>query len=113
MTASKLSLIYFTASNKIEAEALSEQLVQRKLAACCNLLPAESSMYFWQDKLEKSTEWIVLVKTRTELFEPIENFLDIHHSYDTPCVLSLPIDRASAKYQQWVLDSTVSRESAK
>jgi periplasmic divalent cation tolerance protein len=80
-------------------------LVQTKLAACVNLFPIQST-YWWQGKVEKSSEFGAFIKTKRHNFEKVKRIILKNHSYDVPCVVEIPIKCASKKYAQW-LDKNV------
>ena len=95
--------IYSTLKNKKEAEQIGEGLVRKKLAACCNLFPIES-IYSWRGKIVKDKEFAMFIKTKKENFKKVEKFILKNHSYDTPCILEIPITRVTAKYLKWLVN---------
>ena len=94
-------LIYSTFPNKKEAERIGEGLVRKKLAACVNIFPIES-IYSWQGKIAKDKEFAAIIKTKKGNFKKVEKFILENHSYDTPCILEIPISRTTRKYWQWL-----------
>ncbi len=99
--------VYSTFSSKKEAKEIGERLVRKKLAACVNIFPIES-IYSWQRKIAKDKEFIAIIKTKKENFKKIEKFILENHSYNTPCILEIPIGRVTQKYLKWV-DKNVSK----
>lgn len=95
------SVILTTAGSSEEAESLARGLVQRKLVACAQLLPI-SSIYTWENKVEKDSEVLLLFKARADLYDVIESYILRNHSYDTPEVLQLDLKRGSAGYLRWI-----------
>lgn len=93
--------IYITFSSKQEAEKLSQQLVIKRLAACVNIWPIKS-VYKWQGRIRKAKEWAGLIKTRQSNYKKVENFILKNHSYDTPCVIEIPINKINKKYSAWL-----------
>ena len=93
--------IYSTFPNKKEAEEIGEKLVKRKLAACVNIFPIDS-IYSWQKKIVRDKEFAVIIKTQKKNFKKIEKFILAKHSYTTPCILEIPINRVSQKYLKWL-----------
>lgn len=95
-------MIYMTASSKEEAETISKALVEARLVACANILPAHTSFYHWEGKIEHSDEVAVIFKSRPELFEKIETKIKALHSYDVPCIVSWPIEQGHAPFLEWI-----------
>jgi periplasmic divalent cation tolerance protein len=87
-----------------EAEALriGRTVVQERLAACANLLPGSRSVYWWQGKLEESTETVLVLKTRRALFSSVSERVAGLHRYETPCVIGLPLVEGHAPYLDWI-----------
>ncbi|NTV30072.1 MAG: divalent-cation tolerance protein CutA [Candidatus Omnitrophica bacterium] len=103
---SSYGVVLITASNADEAERIARGLLEKKLAACCNIVPGLRSLYWWQGKLEDSSEVLLLVKTRRELFTELVAAVKALHSYTVPEVVMLPIVEGSGEYLQWIDGST-------
>src|SRR5437660_303108 len=84
------------------ANVLAQQLVERKLAACVNLLPAVHSVYFWQGALEQSTEVTLMIKTTGERYGELEAVIQASHPYDLPEIIALPIVKGLPAYLAWI-----------
>lgn len=93
--------VYSTFPNKKEAKEIGEKLIRKKLAACINIFPIES-IYFWKNKVTKGKEVVTIIKTQKKNFKKIEKFILKNHSYDTPCILEIPINRITSKYLKWL-----------
>ncbi|MDP1538793.1 MAG: divalent-cation tolerance protein CutA [bacterium] len=103
--------IYSTFPNKKEAEEIGERLVKNKLVACVNIFPIES-VYFWpasakasvgkQNKIIKEKEFAAIFKTKKENFRKVEKFILENHSYNTPCIIEIPLGRITKKYLSWL-----------
>ena len=98
--------VYSTFPNKKEAKKIGERLVQKKLAACINVFPIES-IYSWKGKIIKDKEFGAIIKTKKGNFKKVEKFILENHSYDTPCILEIPISRVTKKYLKWLQKSSV------
>jgi periplasmic divalent cation tolerance protein len=101
MKRSKIVFLYVTCSSKKEASELAHVLVRKRLAACANILPQMKSVYHWKGKIAEASEAVLLVKTKRELSEKVSKFLAMNHSYETPCVLELPLARSNPTYEKW------------
>ena len=99
-------LVYVTALAKAEAERLARLAVESRLAACANILPGVRSLYWWQGRMESAEEVVLLLKTTVELEEVLIQALTDSHSYDCPCVVSLPIESGNPAFLQWIEDET-------
>jgi periplasmic divalent cation tolerance protein len=103
-------VIYITAGSKEEAENLSRGLVEKKLAFCVNTLPGIQSTYRWEGKIHVDNEILLIVKTRQDRYEALEQWVKSNHSYDVPEILSLPIQKGLPEYlnaiDDWVSDQT-------
>ena len=88
------------------AVEIARTLVEERLAACCNIVPAVRSIYRWQDKIEDDNEVLVLIKTRTEHFERLRARILELHPYEVPEVLALPVEAGYAAYLEWMAKET-------
>ncbi len=95
------SVILTTAGSPDEARALGRGLVEAGLVACVQLLPIDS-VYSWQGKVEEDAEVLMLLKARADRYEAIEAYVLEHHSYDTPEILQLKVERGSEAYLAWI-----------
>ena len=99
---SDYSVVFMTASSHEEAENIAENLVSHKLAACVNILPNMKSFYWWDDKVCKDDELLLVAKIKTSLFKDLEKAVKKLHSYDVPEIILLPIENGSNTYLQWM-----------
>ena len=105
-----LSLVLTTEADQSKAEALAEQLITGRLAACVTLMPVQSC-YRWQGEIERSQEVQLIIKTSPQRLEQLLASLEAIHSYDTPEILHLAA-RAGAAYRAWALDALSSDDSS-
>lgn len=99
-------LVYVTAPGMEEAQSLARLAVERRLAACANILPGMRSLYWWQGRMESAEEVVLILKTTEALEEVLIQALTDAHSYDCPCVVSLPIESGNPAFLQWIEDET-------
>jgi periplasmic divalent cation tolerance protein len=88
------------------AETIATALVEARLAACVNVLPAVQSIYRWQDKVERATEVTLFIKTTQRHYAALESAIRAAHPYDVPEVLALPVAAGLPSYLQWVIAET-------
>ena len=94
-----------------DAAAVAEGLLARRLVACVNELPGVVSRYWWQGKIEQSDETLLVLKTTAERVPDVIAALDELHPYDTPELLSLPVEQGAAAYAAWVNAETAPRKT--
>ncbi len=99
-------IVFVTAKDADEAERIARGLLERKLAACCNIVKDVRSLYWWQGKVEDSPEVLLVIKTRQELFKRLAAEVKALHSYSVPEVVLLPITEGNEDYLRWIDDST-------
>ena len=88
------------------AKTLARHLVSQGLAACCNIVPAVTSIYSWNAELQEDTECLVVIKTSIARSEAIQNTISREHPYDLPEIVCLPITDGSERYLQWIAQQT-------
>ena len=103
--------VYTTWPTAVEAEAAGRQLVERRLAACVNILPQMTSIYSWQGAVERGEEAVMIIKTRASLAPEVSEAVKDLHSYETPAILVMPLESVEKSYLGWLLAET--REEAK
>jgi periplasmic divalent cation tolerance protein len=96
------SLVYITAPNEYSATLIAKALVERKLAACVNILPGGRSFYSWQGELVEQAELVLFVKTTTENLPALMILVKELHEYDCPCILSFEINEGSREFLSWI-----------
>ena len=99
-------LIYITFPNKKEAKKIGRILIEKRLAGCVNIFPI-GAIYWWQKKVVKEKEVALIVKTFEKNFGKIEKLVKKMHSYKTPCILSIPVEKVSKNYLQWIKKETI------
>lgn len=100
-------IILTTAGSQEEARRIAHALVEHRLAACVNIVPQIESIYRWQGKVEMAQEWLLLIKTQTELFERVRDAVKELHSYDLPECVMLDVSAGSHEYLDWIAKNTV------
>jgi periplasmic divalent cation tolerance protein len=98
--------------NAQAAEDIASTLVEARLAACVNLLPAVQSVYRWQGKVERTTEVTLLIKTTKRHYAALEAAIRAAHPYELPEVIALPVTTGLPSYLQWVITETTPEHHA-
>jgi len=99
-------LVYMTAASDEEADKIAEALLADRLVACVNVLPGMRSRYFWKGALESAAEVVVIAKTRAALLPDVVEKVRSVHSYEVPCVVSLPITGGNPDFLEWISAET-------
>jgi periplasmic divalent cation tolerance protein len=97
-----IRLIYVTTPDRQTAEQIAEAVVTEKLAACANILDGVTSIFYWDGKLCRENEAVLILKTPKERVEELTERIKKLHPYDCPCVVALPIDSGNPDFFQWV-----------
>jgi len=98
--------VYTTYPSLVEAEKAGRAIVERRLAACVNILPGMISHYWWQGALERGEEVVMIIKTRASLAEDVRQAVKDMHSYTTPAILVLPVESVDQAYLGWIMSET-------
>jgi periplasmic divalent cation tolerance protein len=98
-------LILTTAGSEAEARKIAEGLVERRLAACVNIVPRIQSVYRWEGKLEEAEEFLLLIKTSKPREEQVRAAITELHSYELPECIAISIASGSAEYLKWIEES--------
>jgi periplasmic divalent cation tolerance protein len=91
-----------TASGIDQARRIAAVLVEERLAACCNIVPAVESLYRWEGKFEHTIEALVIIKTTDERFDGVKARIRELHEYDVPELIALPVVDGLAPYLAWL-----------
>lgn len=96
------SLVLVTASSTEEAEKIARSVLERRLAACVNLVPGVKSIFWWEGKLDQASETLMLIKTTEEAVPALTEAVKQLHSYSVCEVISLPVVQGNKPYLQWI-----------
>ncbi|XP_001662826.2 protein CutA homolog isoform X1 [Aedes aegypti] len=96
------SIAYVTTPNANSAKELARKLVERKLAACVNIIPGLMSIYEWEGKINEDQEILLMIKTRTARVEELSKFVRENHPYSVAEVISVPIENGNPPYLEWL-----------
>jgi periplasmic divalent cation tolerance protein len=99
-------VVLVTAKDEDEASCIARVLVEKKLAACCNIVSGVRSIYQWEGAIADEREVLMIIKSRRELFASLEAEVRRRHSYSTPEIIALPITAGSEAYLNWIKQST-------
>jgi periplasmic divalent cation tolerance protein len=98
-------LILTTAASDSEARKIATTLVERRLAACVNVVSRIQSVYRWQGKVEVAEEFLLIVKTVKARLETVQSAIRELHSYELPECVAIAVEGGSTEYLEWITDS--------
>lgn len=99
-------LLVLVTCPKKSAEKIAREVLKLRLAACVNILGTVRSRYWWKGKLDSADESLLLVKTRTELFDELERAIRRIHPYEVPEIVGFHVERGSKPYVDWIMKET-------
>uniref|UniRef100_A0A7C2K141 Divalent-cation tolerance protein CutA n=1 Tax=candidate division WOR-3 bacterium TaxID=2052148 RepID=A0A7C2K141_UNCW3 len=94
--------VFTTTNEKEVAEKISEQLVQKRLAACVQILGPITSQYWWENRITKDTEFLIIAKTRADRYSEVEKAIKEVHNYTVPEILAVPVTAGNPDYLKWL-----------
>jgi periplasmic divalent cation tolerance protein len=95
-------LIYVTTPSREEAEKIAEAVVTERLAACANILDGVTSIFHWEGTLCRENEAVLILKTTEEKADALTARIKELHSYECPCIVTLPIERGNPAFLEWI-----------
>ncbi len=103
-----LRLLYITTKDKAEARKIGRTLVQKKLAACANILDGMESIYEWDGEIQEDHECVLIIKTHYSRVQKVTRLVKEMHSYECPCVISFTLteDEGNPDYLDWLEQSS-------
>jgi periplasmic divalent cation tolerance protein len=99
-------IVLTTAGSEQEARKIANTLVERRLAACVNILPQIESVYRWKGEIDSAIEWLLIIKTSAGKFAALRDAIIELHSYEIPECIVLQVEDGSLPYLQWLDEST-------
>lgn len=98
-------VVFITTDSRKDAERIAQILVERKLAACVQIVPEIVSIYRWQDAIQQDSEVLMFVKTLESKFDELEKVVRENHPYDVPEIVAIKANRVSTPYFNWLKES--------
>lgn len=98
-------IVLCTCPDNTSASRIAESLVKHNLASCVNIIPGIESVYRWKEKIEKSQEQLLIIKSVKEAYPYIEQNILKNHPYELPEVIAVPIETGLPDYLAWINDN--------
>ncbi len=99
-------VVFITTGSEEEARSVAMALVERRIAACVNIVAKIESLFWWQGKLDSARESLLIIKTKASLLPEIIDLVKEVHSYEVPEVIALPIVGGNPDYLKWLNEET-------
>jgi periplasmic divalent cation tolerance protein len=106
MSEDRAVFVYTTYPSLVEAERIGKAVLERRLAACVNILPGMISHYWWEGAIERGEEVVMIIKTRASLTEAVRAQVKALHPYTTPAILVLEVAGGEPGYIEWLMRET-------
>jgi len=98
-------IVFITVANKKEGQKIAGGLIKKRLAACVNLVDKIDSLFWWQGKVDRAKEVLLVVKSKQAAFKKIISTVKKLHSYEVPEIVAIPIICGEKKYLEWLNDA--------
>ena len=95
-------LVYSTCRDEAEARHIGRTVVERRLAACANIVPTIVSYYWWEGQLQEDGEALLLLKTTAQAVPALMQAIRELHSYTVPAISAIPLDAVNPAYLRWL-----------
>jgi periplasmic divalent cation tolerance protein len=97
----KFVIVLTTVETEQQAEELSQKILEKRFAACVQIQQIKS-LYWWNNKIAHSDEYLLSIKTRAGLFHDLSEFIKKNHPYEIPEIVQIPITDGSEQYLKWL-----------
>ncbi|MBR1908210.1 divalent-cation tolerance protein CutA [bacterium] len=99
-------VIYCTVPSKQDAKSIAKILLTQRLAACINIIDKVQSIFSWHDEICEEKELLLMIKTKSILFDRVKQAIKLTHPYNIPEIIALPIENADSEYLEWINTET-------
>jgi periplasmic divalent cation tolerance protein len=100
--------VFTTTDTKENARQIAKRVVEKNLAACAQIIGPISSIFWWKNNINEEEEWLIIIKSRKDLYEELEHAIMKVHKYEIPEILAVPVLAGAKSYLEW-LDGEVAR----
>ena len=100
-------VVLVTFKDIAEARVITQQLLKKRLVACCNLISGVESSFWWEGKIQREREALAILKTKKSKFDSVMREVKTRHSYHVPEILALPVLKGNPSYLQWIQEVVI------
>jgi len=97
-----VKMVYMTAGSRDEARNIGRSLVDARLAACVNIIDRMKSIFRWEGAIEEAEEVVLIAKTTLTRLPALIEHVRVNHSYECPCIVSLPVENGHQPFLDWI-----------
>ncbi|MBI3324231.1 MAG: divalent-cation tolerance protein CutA [Candidatus Omnitrophica bacterium] len=108
-TRADVVVVFLTCPSTKVARRIAQTLIAQRLAACVNILPGVDSVFWWEGKVDRARETLLIIKTTRARFRELQPAVRRSHPYDVPEILALPVAVGSPAYLDWVVASVANQ----
>lgn len=101
------SLVLTTVPDQATGESLAHLLLEKRAAACVTIMGPGESFFWWEGKVQKEGEYVLLIKTRKNNFNQLVELISRHHPYEVPEIIALPVEKGYLPYLEWIRNETL------
>ena len=94
--------VFTTTDTKESARQISKRVLENNLAACAQIIGPISSIFWWKNNINEEEEWLIIIKTRKDLYEELEQAIRKVHKYEVPEILAIPVIAGAKSYLDWL-----------
>ncbi|BDC36399.1 MAG: divalent-cation tolerance protein CutA [Candidatus Methanoliparum thermophilum] len=91
-----------TVESKRDAERIANVLVEKNLAGCVQILGPIESVYWWENRIERTEEWLCVIKSEQSIYDEVEKTIKENHPYEIPEILAIPVIKGDKNYLEWL-----------
>ncbi|MFC1869441.1 divalent-cation tolerance protein CutA [Thermodesulfobacteriota bacterium] len=91
-----------TTDKKENAQKIAREVVEKRLAACAQIIGPITSIFWWKDNIDEEEEWLLIMKTRGGLYEELEKAIKDNHTYEVPEIIASPVIAGNRDYLDWL-----------
>lgn len=102
--------VYVTCGSGGEAQKIASVLVEKRLVACANIMPAHKAVYRWNEGIETADETAMILKTTGARFGALRAEILSLHSYECPCIVALPVSQGHEPFLRWIAESVADEQ---
>jgi len=104
-TIERFQMVLTTAGSDAQAESIARALVERRFAACVNIVHGVCSVFRWKGEVTREEEKLLLIKTSSSMLDRVRETIRELHSYETPEMIALPVEDGDPDYLEWLSES--------
>jgi periplasmic divalent cation tolerance protein len=99
-------VVLVTCASKLDAQKLAQIVLEKRLAACISIVDCVESFFRWQSQVDHAQECLLILKTQDKHLDDLTKLIKLHHSYELPPIIALPIIGGCTDYLNWIQQET-------